>query len=96
MTQINWTNFTDLGDLPSLANTASGGTFWSGMLYMLFIIMILVLVGYGFEVSLMISSFIALIIGLLLVYSDLIGWFSIIPFVAVILFLVLYISWNRK
>jgi hypothetical protein len=96
MTEVNWTNFTDFGDLPSLANTASNGIFWSGMLYMLWIIILLILIAYGFEVALMVSSFIALIIGLLLVYSDLIAWYHCITFVGIILFVVLYNSWGRK
>jgi len=91
---INWSNVTNFGQIPSLANDASNGTFWAGMLYMCWIIMILIMIGYGFEVALLVSSFIGLIIALLLVYSGLIAWYHIVTFVGIILFMFLYIIWS--
>lgn len=96
MTAINWTNVTDFGQLPSQANVATGGLFWTGILYMLWIILILVLVGYGFEVAITISSFLGMIIALLLVYSGLVAWYHLVTFVSIILFMILYISWQRR
>lgn len=93
---INWSNVTDLSSLPSLANTGTEGSFWMVILYMIWIILMLVIMAYGFEVSMLVSSFIALIIGLLLVYAGLIAWIWILPFLAVIILMFLYITWNKN
>lgn len=90
MTAINWTNMTSMADLPTLANTASGGSFWVSMLYMIWIILILLVIAYGFEIALFTSSFICLVLGLLLVYAGLVNWIYVIVFAGIILFLFLY------
>lgn len=94
MAVINWSNVTKFSDLPAQANIASGGTFWAGMLYMIWIILILILVGYGFEISITVASFLAMVIALLLVYSDLIAWHHVITFAGILLFMYLYIIWS--
>ena len=94
MAAINWTNVTDFGQIPGLANTATSGTFWAATLYMLWIIMLLLMIGWGFEVSILVSSFIALIIAILLVYSELIAWYHVVTFTGIILFMFLYIIWS--
>ena len=76
MTAVNWTNITDLAQLPSEANNVSGGMFWSSMLYMLWIILMLITVSYGFEIAILSSSFLALVLAILLVYAGLIGLVS--------------------
>jgi hypothetical protein len=93
---INWSNVTDFGDLPSQANNATNGTFWPGMLYMVFVILFLILIGYGFEVAILVSSFIAMILALLLVYSGLVAWTHVLAFVGIILFVFLYIIWSGR
>lgn len=93
---VNWTNVTDFGQLPSVANTATGGTFWVGMLQMVWIILILVLIGFGFEVAFVTASFLALIIAFFLVYADLIAWGYIAQFAGILLFMFLYIIWSGK
>lgn len=94
MTIVNWTNVTDFGQIPSQANVASGGSFWVAMLYMVWIILIFVLIYTGLEAALLVSSFIALIIGLVLVYADLIAWTWVLTFLGVILSIFLYIIWS--
>lgn len=96
MTAINWTNFTDFGQLPALANTASNGTFWGGMLYMTWVILLLVMIGWGFEIALLSSAFVSMIIALLLVYAGLIGWYLVLPFMGIILTMFIYIFWSRR
>lgn len=96
MGQINWSNMTDLGSLPAQANIASNGTFWTGILYMLWIIMIMILLGWGFEIAMLASTFIFLIIALLLAYAELIAWANVLVFVGVILFMFLYIHYSSK
>lgn len=96
MSAVNWTNMTDFGSLPSLANTASNGTFWVGMIYMMWIILIFMLIGYGFEVALMVSSFIFLIVSILAVYAGLMAWTWLLPFAGLTLFMFLYIIFSSS
>jgi hypothetical protein len=96
MSVINWTNVSSFGDLPSLANTASGGTFWVGILHMVWIILILVLIGYGFEVAITVASFLAMIIAFMMVYADLVNWIFIVEFAGLLLFMYLYIIWSGR
>jgi len=90
----NWANLTDFGDLPSVANAQTGGTFWVGMLHMIWIILIMVMIGFGFEVAILAASFLCLVIALLLAYSGLVAWGFVIEFAAIILFFILYIIWS--
>jgi len=94
MVAINWSNMTDFGQLPAAANDASGGSFWVGMLYMMWIIMILLMISYGFEVAIVTSSFIFLIVSLLMVYAGLLAWPWALTFVGLLLFMFLYIIWS--
>lgn len=96
MAQINWSNVTDFGDIPAAANTASGGSFWVGMLYMIWIILIFLTIGYGFEVAMIVSSFAALVLGLLLVYAGLVAWEWVITFVGILIFMFLYVIWSSS
>lgn len=96
MSEINWSNVTGLEQLPSLANTSTDGTFWVAVLYMVWVILLLLNLSWGFEVSLLVSSFIAMVIGFFLVYTDLVAWAWLTPLVAIILFAFLYIIWSSK
>lgn len=96
MAVINWTNITDFGDLPSAANTASNGFFWMGMNFMIYIVLLLVLLYFGFEVAILGASFATLIIGLMLVYSGLLNWTYLMIPVGVILATFLYIIWSSQ
>ena len=96
MTAINWSNVTDLTQLPAQANIASGGSFWVGMLFMIWIILIMLTLAYGFELALIASSFAGLIIGLLMVYADLVAWEYVLVFVGVIVITFFYIIWSSS
>lgn len=93
---INWSNVTDFGQLPAQANVASGGTFWAGMLYMIWVILFLVLISFGFEIAIIVASFLALIVAILLVYADLVAYYHIATFAGIILFMFLYIMWSSS
>lgn len=96
MVAINWSNITDFGRLPAEANTASGGTFWVGMFYMMWVILILISISFGFEVSIVISSFLMLVLGLIMVYAGLVAWQYLLTMVGVLLFMFLYIIWSSS
>lgn len=93
-TTINWTNISSFSDLPSQANTVSGGFFWAGMLEMIWVILLLGMIVYGWETALLVSSFLCLILGLLGVYAGIISWTITLQFVGLILFTFLYIAWT--
>ena len=93
---INWSNVSSMADLPGTANVATGGGFWLAMLYMIWIILLLVMIVYGFETSILVSSFLSLIIGLMLVYANLIAWEWLMPFVAIIIITFLYITYQKN
>ena len=93
---INWTNVTDFSSLPAQANASTGGTFWTGMLYMLWVVILLLLIAWGFETALLVSSFLALVLGLMLVYAGLMSWTYLLTFVGIILTMFLYIIWSSS
>ena len=94
MTAINWTNITDFGQLPAQANNVSSFNFWVAVIFLIFIVLFIMLIGYGFEVAILISGFLAMVLSILLVYADLIPWFYILFFAALLLFMFLYIVWS--
>jgi len=94
MSVINWSNVTDFSQLPGLANASSGGLFWSGVLWLMFIVLILVLVSYGLEVAVTVAAFLAFAMSFLFVYNDLVGWGHIVAFAGILLFMYLYITWS--
>jgi hypothetical protein len=96
MQPINWTNISSMGDLAQGANTASGGFFWVGMLQMIFVVTLLVLIGWGWEIAILIAAFLGLIISILMTYSHLIAWPYVVQFAAIILIMIVYILWSGR
>ena len=89
-------NATDLADLLAIPNTNTGGYFWVGMLAMMWGILVMSLLSFGFEVALITSSFIMLIAGLFLVYLGLVSWTWLMFFLGVIFFMIFYMVWQKK
>ena len=96
MAYTNWSNITDLGQLPAEANNLSGGSFWVSMFYMLWVILMLLFIGWGFEVAILTASFVMLGVGTLAVYAGLFAWQHLITMVGVLLFMFLYIIWSSS
>jgi hypothetical protein len=93
MAYINWSNITGLEQIPAQANVVVPG-FWTAMLYMIFIILVILTIFYGLETSLLISSFLCMILGIFLVYAGLMSWTYLMVFPAIILFMFMYITWQ--
>jgi hypothetical protein len=93
---VNWTNVTTWTGILQTANTNSGSWFWTFILYGLFFIFLILFSGLGLESSVLISSFVALVIGLFLVYADLVAFQWILTFVGLILIMFMYIAWTSK
>lgn len=96
MTAINWSNVTSLASVPNAANTATDGGFWVAILYMFWIILLLLIIDWGWEAALLVSSFLAFIISLLLTYADLVAWTWCLPFIGIMLFMFLYITYVQQ
>lgn len=94
MAYINWSNITDLSQIPGQANTVSGGSFWVGMFYMMWVIFMFLFIGFGFEAAIVVSAFIMMVIGLLMVYADLFAWQHLLTVVGTLIFMFLYIIWS--
>lgn len=90
---INWSNVTDLSQIPAQANAATGGDFWLFMLFMLWVVGIFLFSAISWEIALMTSSFICLVLGLFLVYMQLVAWSYLMIFVAVLILTFLYVNW---
>jgi hypothetical protein len=93
----NWSAVNNINDLMSAANGPANGYFWTGMLYMIWVVLTILFINLGFEVAVLTSSFICFIIGLSLLYANLVslGW-GILPFVGIILSIILYITWSTR
>ena len=83
-------------DILQVANANSSGFFWTGMLYMLVFILMIVLIPFGFETALLASAFIGMTIGITLLYLGMISWQWFLPFPGLILFTILYIIWSSR
>lgn len=94
---INFTNMTDWSSVPAAANEPTGGAFWVAVLFMLFIIFFLIQLQFGFEVALISSGFVCLMISLLMSFQTppLVDWRYCLVFVAIIILAFLYITWTR-
>jgi len=93
---VNWTNVTTWNDMLVTANTNSESWFWTFIMYGVFIVCLLIFSTWGFEVGLLVASFIGLLLGIFLVYADLVAWTWTLTFVGIILFTFLYIAWSSK
>lgn len=96
ITYINWTNVSDFDQLPILANTVTNGSYWAGIYLMLYVIFIAIFSYLGLNLALFISSFIIMIIGSMLLYSNLISLTVFLIPVGVMLLMVVLILSKRK
>jgi hypothetical protein len=93
---VNWSNVTTWTEVLQTANTNSGSWFWTLILYGIWIVVLLLFSSWGFEVAMLGASFLALILGLFLVYAGLVAWTWLLTFVGLILIMFLYIVWSKK
>jgi len=89
-------NATNLKDLLAIPNATTGGLFWVGMLFMMWGIIIMSMIAFGFEVAILTASFVMLIAGLFLVYLELVTWTWLMTFLGIILFMMFYMIWQKN
>ena len=98
MTAIpNWTGVDTPGEFLAMPNTATGGYFWAGMDLMIFLILFITLsTSFRWEAGILASAFVAFLISIFLVYLNLISFWIVGVFVALLLFTLIYIMWSNK
>jgi len=96
MAVSNWTNVSDFGGMLTVANDNTGGFFWAAMMGMIFIVSFISMLGFGFEVALLGSSFAGLIIGILFAYMDLVAWTWVVMFAGILVLEFIWIMYNQK
>jgi len=89
-------NATNLKDLLAIPNATTGGFFWIGMLFMMWGIIVMALLNFGFEAAMLTASFVILIAGLFLVYLELVSWTWLMTFLGIILFMIFYMVWQKN
>jgi len=94
---INWTNVTNVGQILALPNQVNS-FFWSGILVMIWAVIMLALLFSGFEIALLASTFIAFILSLMLYMMGLVAsWIVMVPLgVLLITILGVYITSTRE
>jgi hypothetical protein len=96
MPSANWTNISGGGEILAAANTTTGGWFWTAMLLMIYAILFITMLGFGFEVAVLAASFAGLLLGILLTYMGLVSWTWSVMFAGVLIIMFIYIMWGRK
>ncbi len=89
-------NATNLKELLAIPNATTGGFFWVGMLFMMWGIIVMAMLAFGFEVAMLTASFVMLIAGLFLVYLGLVSWTWLMTFLGIILFMIFYMVWQKN
>jgi len=92
----NWTNVTDWKGALAVANDNTGGWYWAAILFMIFIVSFISMLGFGVEASLLGAAFSSLMIGILLVYLGLVGWTWVAISVGVLITTFLWIMYSRN
>lgn len=98
MTTIpDWTNVTSPEALMKMPNSATGGWFWAGMDFMVFIILFITLAGtFGWEAGILSAGFIGILMTIFLAYMHLVSFAFTGYFVAIISIMIIYIIWSNR
>ena len=98
MTAIpNWSGVDTPGEFLAMPNTSTGGYFWAGMDLLVFLVLFISLSsGYGWIAGLLASAFVGFLMTLFLVYLGLVSFWILGGFIALLLFMFIYIIWSSK
>lgn len=90
----NWTAINTFEDMLVEANR--NAPFWLVILMMIWVTMVITFLPIGTSVALLGGSFLALVIGIFLVYMGLVGWKWLLMIVGVIIFTIIWDALNSK
>jgi hypothetical protein len=88
MSSTNWTNITDFDGILVEANRYA--PFWAGMLYMIWIVLVISFLPFGTPVAILAGGFLALILGILLLYMNLIAFKWLLAIIATIILMIIW------
>ena len=89
-------NVTDFQGLLGVANDQTGGWFYFGVSIMVFVVLTITFLSFGFEAAVLSAAFITLILSMLLVYMGLMSWGWLMFYLGLILLMMFYIIWTSK
>lgn len=96
-TYWDWAGNSTAQDFLNAANFNTGGSFWTIILYMFVVIVMLAMLPFGFEAALIVSLFLGIILGVLLLYAGLISGLWLGVLVALEIFIIVYaMATNQK
>ena len=87
-------NLTDLGHIAQLANQTTGNTFWTGMYWMVLIIILVITSSFGFEIAVILTFFIGLVGGIFMLYLEWITPLTLGVTEGILVFAVIYLLWS--
>lgn len=92
----NLTNITTPSQFLAIPNAATGGIFYIGSVFMIWIIIMAItyLITRSFEMSVLTSSLIAFVGSILLVFAGLVAWTWALFFFAAMIFMFFYIGYT--
>jgi len=94
MNTTNWSAIENFEGFLTEANRFA--PFWTGILYMLWIILIITFLPFGTSAAIIGGSFIAFMLGIFLVYMNLVGWRWLLIIVGVVILNVIWDNIHRK
>jgi len=92
----NFKGVNSLSGLLGAANANTGGYTYLGLLVMMQVIIMIAFIGFGIETAVLGSAFIVLIAGLFFTYLGLISFSWLMFFMAQILMMIIYITWQKR
>ena len=97
MAETNWTNMTDFADILMEANNQTGGWFWTGINFMVFLVLLITMTGIaGWEAGFLTAGFVAIVTSIFLTYLGLQAWWITGMIVGVIIIINIYLMWRNK
>jgi hypothetical protein len=94
---VNWSHMDNFNDLLQNANQSGAGWLFAGIDFLVFAVLFITLsVGFGWEVALMSSGFITIILSLLFAYMGVLSWTYTGISIGLILVMIMYVIWSNK
>ena len=93
---LNWSNVTTAGAFAQTANTTTGGWFWTGMLWMIYAILLISMLPMGFIPAILGSAFACLMIGMIMVYIGIVSWTWVVMFAGILVGTFIWIMYEQR
>ena len=96
MSIVNWSNVTDFQGI-LLAGNSANGYFWTAMYFMiLFIMWASLVVMQGWQIALLVTGFAGILIGLILVYLNLLALSYLLMVLGLMVLVMIWIYYNAN